>query len=197
MNKLFETIKLYDGKLFNLFYHNKRMNDARKDLFSSDKIIRLENEINIPDEFANGLFKCKVIYDSEIISIDITTYIRRKIERLVLVFDDNIEYTYKYLDRTELNELKDINAPFDDEEIVIVKNGLITDCSYANLIFLEGENYFTPSMPLLKGTMRQKLLDEKKIIEREISINDIEKYSEIRLVNAMIGVAEPMRKLFK
>ncbi|MCK9280554.1 MAG: aminotransferase class IV [Melioribacteraceae bacterium] len=190
MKQLFETIKVLDGKLFNIEYHNNRMNAARKELFSADKIICLENAIVIPLEFAKGLYKCKVIFGKEIESVNIIPYKPKKIEKLVLVYDDKIEYNYKYLDRTPLDELKNKFAPKENEEIIIVKNGLVTDCSYANIIFREVENYYTPSTPLLNGTMRQKLLDEKKIIEREIRVSDIENYSEIHLINAMIEISD-------
>lgn len=190
MNDLFETIKLLDGKLHNIEYHNKRINNARRDLFSADKIIFLEQEIAIPLEFAKGLYKCKVIFGKEIESINITPYKPKKIEKLIIANEDKIEYSYKYLDRTPLNELKNKYAPGENEEIIIVKNGMVTDSSYSNLLFREGENYYTPSTPLLNGTMRQKLLDEKKITEKNITWGNIKEFSEVYLMNAMLGIGE-------
>ncbi|KUO59946.1 hypothetical protein APF79_09230 [bacterium BRH_c32] len=195
MNDLFETIKLLDGKLHNIEYHNKRMNNARRDLFSADKTIYLENEITIPLEFAKGLYKCKVIFGREIESINITPYIPKKIEKLIIVNEDKIEYNYKYLDRTPLNEMKNRYAPDENEEVIIVKNGMVTDSSYANLLFGNGENYYTPSTPLLKGTMRQKLLDDKKIKERTIMRENIKEFSEVYLMNSMLGIGEEIKEI--
>ena len=197
MNDLFETIKLLDGKLHNIEYHNKRMNNARRDLFSADKIIFLEQEVAVPLEFAKGLYKCKVIFGKEIESINITPYKPKKIEKLIIVSDNNIEYSYKYLDRTPLNEMKNKYAPGENEEIIIVKNGMVTDSSYANLLFRKGDNYYTPSTPLLKGTMREKLLDEKKIAERSITRENIGEYSEIYLMNAMLGIGEAIKEILE
>jgi 4-amino-4-deoxychorismate lyase len=67
---------------------------------------------------------------------------------------------------------------------------MVTDSSYANLLFRKGDNYYTPSTPLLKGTMREKLLDEKKIAERSITRENIREFSEIYLMNAMLGIGE-------
>jgi 4-amino-4-deoxychorismate lyase len=44
------------------------------------------------------------------------------------------------------------------DDIIIVRNGFVTDASYANLIFRKGDEWFTPATFLLAGTMRAFLL---------------------------------------
>ncbi len=49
-------------------------------------------------------------------------------------------------------------------------------------------NWITPSTYLLNGTRRSKLLNSKCIAEADIRVADLDKYSEVRLINAMIGI---------
>lgn len=68
---------------------------------------------------------------------------------------------------------------------MIIKNGLISDTTIANIaIYLDGI-WITPKKPLLKGTTRDRYLKEGKLIEKDISAEDL-KASKIALMNAMI-----------
>ncbi len=40
--------------------------------------------------------------------------------------------------------------------------------------------------------MRQSLLDQNRIIEMDISIAEIKKFTEIKLINAMLGDSAPL-----
>ena len=71
------------------------------------------------------------------------------------------------------------------DEIIIIKNGKVTDCSIGNLIFRQGKKWYTPDSPLLLGTQREKLLREGKIQETTIFQEDIINFDEIKIINAM------------
>jgi 4-amino-4-deoxychorismate lyase len=73
----------------------------------------------------------------------------------------------------------------DCDDIIIIKDGYVTDTSFSNLVFSEGEQLFTPSSFLLNGTKRQQLLRDGKIKEKEIKMADINKYSNVFLINSM------------
>ena len=75
---------------------------------------------------------------------------------------------------------------FDD--IIIIRNGLVTDSYYANLCFEKKGELFTPVVPLLNGTKRMKLISEKKIIPIDIKPKEINSYDRIHLINAMIDI---------
>ena len=98
---------------------------------------------------------------------------------------DHLDYRLKYADRTELDQLFLKRGEADD--ILIIQNGLVTDTSIANIAFFDGDKWITPKEPLLKGTTRARLLDEKKIFEQDIKIADLGKFTEFALMNAMIG----------
>ena len=68
---------------------------------------------------------------------------------------------------------------------------IVTDTSFCNVVFQNEEGLFTPEHPLLKGTKRALLLDEKRITTRRISVNDLQNYHMAYLINAMIDLENP------
>jgi 4-amino-4-deoxychorismate lyase len=191
--QLLETIQVKNGQLQNIEYHNHRFNKSRFDLFNLDEIQALENLIKMPPDCAEGIFRCRVEYEYEIQEVTFTPYIYKEIKTLKLVNIGDWDYSYKYADRSFMTNLLDENKDFD--EVIMVKDGFITDCSIANLVFFDGTNWFTPSTPLLKGTKRQNLLDRRAIIEREIRVEDLGQFEGICLINAFRGL--DLEKLVK
>jgi 4-amino-4-deoxychorismate lyase len=179
--QLLETIKVKDGQLQNIEYHNKRFNLSRFDLFGIKENYQLENLIKVPIEFSDGIFRCRVIYENDIQEVTFTPYIHKEINKIKLIDIGNWDYSYKYADRSFMNNLLNENKDFD--EVIMTKNGFITDFTIANLAFWDGLNWFTPSTPLLKGTKRQQLLERQEIIERDIRIEDLGKYEGFCLIN--------------
>jgi 4-amino-4-deoxychorismate lyase len=185
MSLLFETIRLQEGILQNLDYHSLRLNLSRKSLYNSLDNISLEKLIQIPSDCKQGLFKCKVIYGKEgIKSVGLEPYTARKVNSLRLIEDNSILYEYKYTDRGSLTRLLTKRGNYD--EILIVQKGFITDTSYSNIILFDGIKWFTPSTPLLRGTMRSFLLEKNLIEETKIRVNDLKNFQKARLINAMI-----------
>jgi 4-amino-4-deoxychorismate lyase len=74
----------------------------------------------------------------------------------------------------------------DCDDILIVKDGYITDTSFSNIVFFDGEKWVTPARPLLRGTMRESLLKRNLIGEENITVDDLNKIKEARLINAML-----------
>jgi 4-amino-4-deoxychorismate lyase len=189
MSLLVETIKVADGKLLNISFHNERMIRTLYMIFGITVNYRLEEILKVPDLASIGIFKCRVIYDQRSVNFDFLPYSLKKINSLKLVNGDDVCYPYKYADRTKINSLYEMRGDCDD--IIIVKDGMITDSSYANLIFRDSKGgWETPANYLLPGTRRAYLLKEKLISEQRISLTDIGKYSEVRLINAMIGIED-------
>lgn len=180
-SRLLETICIKDGVIQNISYHNQRLNSSRKLLFSNLESIDLLDFIKIPDEFKQGVIRCRVLYQNEIEEIQFLKYNYRKIETLKVV-DAQIDYAFKWENRQEINQLVAANPTFDD--ILMVKDGFITDTSYANIVFKKDNEFFTPKKPLLNGTKRQHLIDEEILIEKNIKPSDLKKYSHFALINA-------------
>lgn len=181
---LLETIKITDGKPQNLDFHQDRLESAQKSLFGLKKFELLPESIKVPEFAQKGLFRCRVLYAEKIKKIEFLPYNFRQIKTLRLVESNAIDYSYKYANRRELESL--FNQKGDCDDIIIVKNGLITDSFAANLVFYDGAKWCTPDSPLLKGTKREKLLAEKTISACKIEVGDLQKYTRVGLINAMI-----------
>lgn len=188
MSPLLESIKLKDGRLHNLKYHQLRMNGAMAELFTDAPEIDLNKHIQISEQCRTGLFKVRILYGPAIERVEFEAYQRRTIRSLKIVHHESIDYHLKFTDRQILQELYAQRGDCDD--IIIIKNGWVTDAFAANLLFFDGQKWVTPNSPLLKGTQRQFLLNEGIISEKEIREDEISGYSKVGLINAMVGFEE-------
>lgn len=184
---LLETIQIKNGRILNISYHNCRFNSVRKEFFNIKRPRQLEDFINIPEEMCTGMIKCSITYGRKIENIHFSPYKIRNIKSVRLVETD-ISYAHKVADRKQLNKLKERFPGFD--EILITKNGYITDTSYSNVVFLKKGTWYTPSNPLLKGTKREKLLEDGTITEFKIHRSKLKEYSHFMLINAMLDFDE-------
>ena len=74
---------------------------------------------------------------------------------------------------------------------IITVNGVITDTSFCNIVLENKEGLFTPTKPLLHGTKRALLIDENIIQTRHITIEELNNYQHVYLINAMIEIDNP------
>lgn len=72
------------------------------------------------------------------------------------------------------------------DDILIIKNGVVSDTSFANIIFFDGQRWVTPKIPLLEGTCRARLIANNTIISQEITLNDLKLFSKFMIINAML-----------
>lgn len=195
--QLLETIRVEQGEFSNLLFHQKRLNHSRKELFGCVQEIDLVSvlQIHVAEIPDNQLYKCRILYDKEIQKVEFTPYKIPIINSLKLVSCDEIEYSHKYQNRQLINELLIQKANADD--IIIVKNGLITDSSFANLLFFNGDHWLTPTFPLLKGTQRAKLMEQEKVRVADIRPEDLHNFQKIRLINAMLRFEDEMDVLIE
>ncbi|BFU77867.1 aminotransferase class IV family protein [Arcobacter sp. 15-2] len=172
----FETIKCEDNEILNLPYHEKRIAKTIGKNFNLREYI-----YPISDE----LLRCKVIYnEDEIIDITYTPYSKKSIKTFQIVCDNDIQYNSKYLDRKRIDKL--VEKRQNADEIIIVKNGLVTDTSIANIAVYLDDQWYTPKKPLLLGTTRLRYLDRNIIKELDITIKELLKAKKIALLNAMV-----------
>ncbi len=142
----------------------------------------------IPPELAeSNKIKCSVVYHKEIISVRYSDYRPKTINSLKLVEAD-LDYSFKYSDRAALKAL--LQEKGDCDEVLIVKNNCITDTSFSNVFFRKENEFFTPDTYLLNGIKRQKLLLEKRICERPITVDDLRYFDKIYLINAMLDIED-------
>ncbi|MEI6898611.1 MAG: aminotransferase class IV family protein [Bacteroidota bacterium] len=183
MYPLFETIRIGNGKLLAPEWHEERMKNARKECWNISEPLFLQDLVDVPEQFRTGTIRCKLLYGQDPGPVSFSLYHKRQIQKLKLIENNVIDYRLKYTDRSIFDQL--LACRGDCDEIIIVKNGMITDTSISNLIFFDGEQWVTPRFPLLNGICRQRLLAEGRIKEADIGINDLEKYAGLKLINAM------------
>lgn len=180
-NSFLETIKILDAKVYNIDFHQKRYERVLGS-FGKDTFKDLLSLIEAP---AKGLYRCRLVYTLDnTIKITYHPYVKRDVQSLKIIYDDSIDYPIKYENRDILNQLFEKKEECDD--ILIVKNDYVTDTSIANIAFYNGNFWITPRSPLLYGTTRQRLLQNNKIQEADIRVNDLKTYSKVALLNAMI-----------
>ena len=178
---LLETIKIEDGEVHNLSYHQKRCDKTRKTLFNSTNTLNLIDNIEAPKK---GLYRCRILYAKTLHSVEYIAYSPKNIRSLKIVKSD-INYNFKYVNRDAFADL--LTEHNDVDEILIEKDDYLTDTTIANIAFYAGGVWYTPTTPLLKGTMRQKFLDDGFLQERNIKKEDLNQYTQVALMNAMIG----------
>lgn len=186
MCQFIETI-CYEGGCFQrIGLHNDRCNRTRNHFFGLQPNLQLELYLNIPTHLKNQTVKCSVTYGIEIIDIKYDLYKIRPVNSLQMVSDNEIDYSFKYADRTKLNALFQSRGQSDD--ILIVKDGLITDTSYANIIFNRNGKWYSPQNPLLRGTRLESYLQENRVTPALLHSKDLSLFSEARIINAMISI---------
>ncbi|MEO9893152.1 aminotransferase class IV [Aurantibacter sp.] len=188
MYPLIETICILDGEIQNLEWHQKRYETSYEKMYAKTSKSKLVSNLNIPKEYTAGISKLRISYNEKSKRIEIEKYTPNHIKTLKLVFTNSIDYSLKYANRTILKALLAEKGNCDD--ILIIKNGMVTDASYANIVFTDGKKWFTPNSPLLKGTCRARLLSEKRIMEIDISTGDLSRYIGFQLINAMNDLNE-------
>lgn len=186
MSPFIETIRIEDGRVYNLAYHNRRMNETRRRL--PGQVTPLDLGGFIRPENKPGRIKCRIEYEKEILKVEYAAYQIRPVSSLRLVVADGAAYPYKSTDRSVLDRLFALRGAEDD--VLIVRCGMLTDTSICNVALWDGARWVTPASPLLAGTKRASLLDRGEIVTGDIRPGDLPGYSRIRLFNAMIEFGE-------
>lgn len=181
----FETIRVANGVLQNLDAHQRRLDRTCEVLWGCMSSVRLDL-LTVPDTLTTDqIYKCRVVYDGNgIVEVAWEPYVLRPVHRIRLVKADILDYAYKYYDRTALEQ--HYRQRGDADDILLVKNGLLTDTSYANIALFDGHHWHTPASPLLPGTQRATLLTSGQLYASHIHLKDLAQFSHLRLINAMI-----------
>ncbi len=191
MTRFIETIRVVDGVACHLEYHCKRFSRTNwhhykhqeEEDFAGFVSEILSKEMSI---ISKGVFKLRVIYSGKILSYTVEPYRSKLIKTLRLVEDNSISYSFKYENRCEIEKNFAMRDGCDD--ILIVKEGEITDSSYCNVVFEKGGSLYTPVSYLLPGTARERMINEGVLKETKIRPCDISRYDKVYLINSMIGL---------
>lgn len=192
MNSYVETIRLEGGRFHLLALHQARMEATVREVYGEEAAGRIGQIAEKLSDIApgSGCFKCRVVYDSEIRRVEVLPYSPRDVRSLrVVVAPGELDYHLKSCDRSELAALSAMKGNCD--EVIIVRDGLITDTSYTNLVFIGEDGMYTPRRPLLRGVMRESLLEAGRIREADLRLDDIRPGNRlgiraVALINALL-----------
>lgn len=190
MFPLFESLCVQDGKLLNSQWHENRFQTSYNQYYGIPAPFFLLEGLNIPNNFSKGRVKLRIRYNQKDRIFHFEHYQTQKIESLQLVYTEELDYSYKYTERENLNALFAQKGKSDD--VLIVIKGRITDSSYANVVFFDGNEWWTPNHPLLKGTCRARLLSQEIIKEILLEVNDLKNFKGLKLINAMRDMDQPI-----
>ncbi|MDD2949713.1 MAG: aminotransferase class IV family protein [Sulfuricurvum sp.] len=181
---LLETLRCENGAVLHLPYHQARLDQSLKCIHALRQY-DLKSLIHPPSA---GIYRCRFLYDETEYKVEFHPYTPRVTTSLKLIYDDTIDYSLKDSNRDALNALYEQRGECDD--ILIVKNGLLTDTSIANVaLWIEGK-WFTPQTPLLAGTTRARLLDEGFLTPALLHPGDIARATKVAIFNAMVDFLE-------
>jgi len=141
--------------------------------------------IDVPENFQEEkVIRCRIEYNAHLFSIHYYPYVSRQIHSIKMVpLPNEFDYRYKYADRKLIEDLYDQRDGAD--EILMVKDGWITDTSIANIALSKNGKWYTPSIPLLAGTTWKRLIHAGSLIPKPIHATDMGNFDTFRIFNAM------------
>lgn len=188
MYPLFETVCVEHGTIQNAHYHEHRFLKSYLFFFGKKPDYSLFDGIELPKLDKTIKYKLKVSYGENETKWSLSKYNNPIPVRLQLVVANSAAYDHKFTDRKHLNTLYKNRKNADD--VLIIKNGCITDASYANIVLKKGYTIHTPKNPLLQGTCRDRLIAENRAMEIEIKPTQLAEYDGFQLINAMNDLDE-------
>ena len=190
MSLFIESICIADGVVRHEDLHLQRMERTIREVLGvrrSWKMDELLAGISVP---GTGVHKLRIVYDFKNFTSECLPYVARPVRSLRVVRDEQISYSYKWKDRSALDNLFGQRSGCDD--VMIVRRGLVTDSSYANLAFFDGSVWHTPLEPLFPGVMRQYLMQKGELQASVIRPGDLHRYTRVKLINALVGTNGPV-----
>ena len=190
MYPLFESLCVKNGRVLNGEWHQLRFQKAYQNFFGRQPAFNLLDPIELPQIFCQGIVKLKISYNETGRQLDFQHYHMQQIQSVRLVPTNDLDYTHKYTEREKLDALFALREGCDD--ILIIRKGSITDSYYANVVFFDGKDWWTPELPLLEGTCRARLLANGIIKTTPLQVEDLKNFLGIKLINAMRDMSQPM-----
>ncbi len=187
MYPFFETLRAQGESVDHFAYHRRRMErtlrangmpEPRTDWFAQLELALRAQALASPQPL-----RLHVDYDGISWQIAAGPLPTTPMRTLRLVVDNSIAYPYKSTDRSCLDRLFQQREEADD--VLIVKDGYITDTSRANLLLLRQGEWFTPQHSLLPGTTQERLVEELHLQFVPIAPRELDRYEQLWIINAL------------
>lgn len=201
-----EAIEWSNGEARRLVYHQRRIEAAFRCLFPGVEPFDLAAELELRRKLCaagrgvsglgtdgqqfpeQGIYKLRLSYDTQLRQMEFQHYRMREVSTLKLVEIQQHSKDYKSSDRERIDNAFAQRGSCDD--VLMVRDGLLTDTSYANIALYDGRKWLSPRVPLLYGTRRAYLLDHQRIELADIQVEELPRFQLLRMFNAMIDFGE-------
>jgi 4-amino-4-deoxychorismate lyase len=181
MFSFLETICISDGKAQHLDFHQLRVNETFDAFFPEWEPFDLTDEIAKIEIPSQGIHRLRITYTEDPQTIEVLPYVAKNVQKLKLVDAGEIDYGFKWAERGFFKSILEQHPEVD--EVIFHKDGIIQDCTIANLAFLKDGIWYTPEAPMHWGTTRARLLVEDQVEETDILVSELNQYERICLIN--------------
>jgi 4-amino-4-deoxychorismate lyase len=191
MPLLVESLRADDGIYDSLEPHIRRMTNSCLQLFGMKEPPDLIAALTGPEGLTGpGRWKVRVLYDTRIHAVEAELYRPGSYNSAALVDGGRVAYPHKTVERVPLDALTRRAQAAGADTALIVSGGLITDFTYANAAFFDGNDWYTPAHPLLQGTRRDRLLAQNRVQKADIPPSHLYRYLQVSPINAMLDLGE-------
>jgi 4-amino-4-deoxychorismate lyase len=181
MFSFLETICVQNGQAQHLDFHQMRVNETFDAFFPEWEPFDVRDEITkiaLPEA---GIHRLRITYTEDPQTLELLPYEAKVIQKFTLVDSGEIDYGFKWTERGFFQHI--LEAYPSADEVIFHKDGIIQDCTIANLAFLKDGIWYTPEDPLHWGTTRARLIIEEEIEETDILVEELASYERVCMIN--------------
>ncbi|ADU66366.1 hypothetical protein Selin_1636 [Desulfurispirillum indicum S5] len=188
MSLLLETIRIENGAPQHLQWHQRRVTLSSQALWGQRVPIDLHALLTECPQH-KSILRCRILYHRHgLHSLEFLPFQPRQIHRLGLVDGSSIDYPWKFADRHSIEQLRTNSSAVDD--ILLIRDGLLSDTSIANIALRIHGRWLTPRRPLLHGTTRERMLTCGLLFPADLRPGDLQQATGLAVLNAMVGFQE-------
>lgn len=193
---LLESLKLDNGNYPLMDYHIQRLSHSAQYFgypFAMDKV--KEELAILANRFKKGVYKVRLIYhpsgkmELECQPVKPIDGPIRTVIAPTPVDKNNIYLYHKTTNREIYQKIDQATPPHVLSTLLWNNEEYITEFTIGNIVVEKDGRFFTPPVSdgLLPGTHRQQLLEENKIIEKQIPLSELKQYEQIWFINSIQG----------
>lgn len=184
--QLFETMRLENGDIPRLDYHFKRIQKSSADLKFNLNTQKWHELIQlIRETYPKGEYRLKVTLERD-----------GHLDYIVAPLPEKTLFTARLVQRTHhVNQKYLVNKTSErhylehnhETDLILLydETGKILEFDIGNIMIGEGNDLYTPTyhQDFLLGCMRQSLLDQGRMIEKDIYVDDLKKKLQANQIN--------------
>ncbi len=189
---LLESLLLSDGEYFLLHEHLQRLKASAKYFNYSITIESIRTDLLVhAASFPNGDYKVRLLVNSKGEPIIESQPMMQVSDFNCQLADQPVDQdnAFLYHKTTNRKVYEEFQRKYPDSFDVLLwnKEGELTEFTNGNLVVEMDDAYYTPpvSSGLLAGTFRNSLIQEGKVLEKTLTVEDLEKCQNIWFINSV------------